>query len=110
MMMLIYRYLQSVVQNILYLIPTGLAASIIPPQLVLLRLNGMHQQVQQFLRSAPPRFKKQLIKQLILSIAARMAAGKMNNELPIYISTLCFTKEVANRVRNLPVDIRRVWG
>lgn len=39
-----------------------------------------------------------------------MAAGKMNNELPIYLSTLCFTKEVANRVRNLPVDIRRVWG
>ena len=31
----------------------------------------------------------------------------MNNELPIYLSTLCFTKEVANRVRNLPVDIRR---
>lgn len=34
----------------------------------------------------------------------------MNHELPIYLSTLAFVKDVAMRVRNLPVDVRRVWG
>lgn len=34
----------------------------------------------------------------------------MNNELPIYLSTLRFTRDAADRVQNLPVHIRRVWG